>query len=95
MNRREVSLLKEGAEITPLIGPHAGKKAKVLKIEMDAGAYNGWLTVQFPATPASESFQAMYAGEEIAMAEACGRSAMSAIEKPNFGEVAPPFSGGA
>lgn len=53
-------MIKVGDIITILKYKYAGQKAVVTKIEMDAGAANGWYTVELP-----DGTTLMYAGEEI------------------------------
>lgn len=65
MTREEVAKLDPGSKVIPRIGPRRGEVASVLKREMDAGAYNGWITVRFV-----DGSTAMYVGEEIDRMEA-------------------------
>lgn len=53
--------------VIPLIGPHKGKRCEVIKVEMNAGAINGWFTVKLPSGK-----RAMYAGEELTQTEERG-----------------------
>lgn len=60
MQRREVSLLKEGAVVIPLIGPFKNQPCTVKSVSMDTGAYNGWITVLLP-----NGSDGLFAGEEV------------------------------
>lgn len=51
---------KVGDYVKSLIGPYKGCIVKILKIEMNAGARNGWFTVEF-----KDGSEGLYAGEEI------------------------------
>lgn len=46
-------------EVIILIGKYKHRRAKIIKIEFNAGARNGWYTVSCEGT------QLLYAGEEI------------------------------
>lgn len=60
MNREEVSGLKIEEVVVPIVGRRSGERAKVKKVDMDSGAFNGWVTVEFP-----DGKLAAYSGEEI------------------------------
>ena len=52
--------IEVGTYVQILIGPHKGRIARVISIEVDSGARNGWVTVNF-----DNKDHAMYAGEEL------------------------------
>lgn len=60
MIRMEVKDLKVGEHVTPLMGPFKESKLAVLKVDMDAGVYNGLITVQLPDGRIEK-----FAGEEV------------------------------
>lgn len=62
MTSDEVAKMHVGDVVTILVGPYKGANGAVLKVELDAGASNGWVTVV--VDPFGK--QCMYAGEEIA-----------------------------
>lgn len=64
MNREETSKLKPGQKVRPRVGKYRGIVCVVEKVEMDAGAWNGWIHVVEPG-----GTQLMYTGEEVGLFE--------------------------
>lgn len=59
MNRKEVETLSPGNKVIPRVGYYKDEWVTVVKVELDSGARNGWVTCNHQGT------NLMYAGEEI------------------------------
>ena len=60
MEVKELNGIEIGDTVRILVGPFKNRIRKVVKIEENAGAKNGWFTVDFGIEG-----QALFAGEEI------------------------------
>lgn len=60
MDRSEVLELEPGDIVVPKIGKYAGMQCEVTHVELNSGAYHGWITVKLP-----DGVAGLYVGEEI------------------------------
>lgn len=63
MNRSAIEKLSPGDIVIPIFGPFKDVPCTVKKIEMDAGAKNGWVTVKLKVN--GELTEGLFAGEEL------------------------------
>ncbi len=61
MTREETSQLKPGDKVIPVLGPYTGRVVSVLRVEMNYGAYTGWVTVELPGS----NGEGLFAGGEL------------------------------
>lgn len=65
MDREEASKLKAGDFVRPHIGKYHGNTCKVIKTEMDAGSYTGWIHV----TDIESGTNLLFTGQEVLKVE--------------------------